>query len=169
MGCSISLMLFTAAFEAILKAGRQVVRGVKTQLGQRLPALRNYMDDVTTLPQTAACTSRLPNRLEELLFWAQLKIKPTKSHSLSIQGGVRNDNISLLLNGKKIPLVAELPVQSLGRSYTTDLSNKTMAAHGQLEKDLPVLPFREVQSLVLSAHPLPLGRVELNDGPQPAA
>ena len=56
MGCEISPILFTAAFEIILLGARQMVRGVRSKSGQRLPALRCYMDDVTTLRQTAACT-----------------------------------------------------------------------------------------------------------------
>ncbi|KAJ8382372.1 hypothetical protein SKAU_G00031500 [Synaphobranchus kaupii] len=64
MGYSISPILFTAAFEIILIGGRPMVRGVRSQSDQRLPALRSYMDDVTTVLQTAACTSRLLKRLE---------------------------------------------------------------------------------------------------------
>ncbi|KAL7378001.1 hypothetical protein ABVT39_007243 [Epinephelus coioides] len=86
------------------------------------------MDDITTLLQTAACTSRLLKRLEALLTWARLKIKPAKSCSLSNWKGVRNNNISFLVNGEKIPLVAEHPVQSLGRLYTADLSDRHMVA-----------------------------------------
>lgn len=43
-----------AVFEIILIGGRQMVQGISTQSGHRLPALRSYMDDVTTLLQTTA-------------------------------------------------------------------------------------------------------------------
>ncbi|KAJ8334019.1 hypothetical protein SKAU_G00413380 [Synaphobranchus kaupii] len=128
MGCSISPILFTAAFEIILIGGKQMVRGVRNQSGQRLPALRSYMDDVTTLLQTAACTNRLLKRLEELLIWARIKIKPAKSLSLSIRKGARSDNISFSVDGAKIPLLVEQPVRSLGRLYTADLSDKHMTS-----------------------------------------
>lgn len=36
-----------------------MVRGVRAHSGHRLPAIRSYMDDVTTLLQTVACTTRL--------------------------------------------------------------------------------------------------------------
>lgn len=39
----------------ILIGGRQMVSGVRSQSGQRLPALRRFTGDVTTLLQTAAC------------------------------------------------------------------------------------------------------------------
>ena len=79
----------TAAFEILLIGGRQMARGVRSQTGQRLPAIRCYMNDVTTLLQTAACTARLLKRLEELLAWARMKIKPPKSRSLSIRKGTQ--------------------------------------------------------------------------------
>ena len=86
------------------------------------------MDDVTTLLQTAACTARLLKRLEELLTWARMKIKPPKSRSLSIRKGTRNYNIIFTVDGERIPLLAEEPVRSLGRLYTADLSDKNMAS-----------------------------------------
>lgn len=97
MGCSISPILFTA--EIILISGKQMARGFRSQSGQQLPALQSCIDDVTTLLQTSACTARLLKRLEELLSWAKVRIKPSKSHSLSIRKGVRNDNISFTADG----------------------------------------------------------------------
>ncbi|KAL7884725.1 hypothetical protein AOLI_G00074950 [Acnodon oligacanthus] len=57
MDCFISPILFVAAFEVILIGGRQVARGLKTLGGGRLLALRGYMDDITTILQTAPCTA----------------------------------------------------------------------------------------------------------------
>lgn len=59
MGCAISPIQFVAAFEVILVGARQMVGGIKLPVGQRLPPLRSYMDDVTSLLQTASCTARL--------------------------------------------------------------------------------------------------------------
>ncbi|KAL6455729.1 hypothetical protein MHYP_G00355800 [Metynnis hypsauchen] len=89
MGCAISPVLFVAAFEIILIGARQMVGGIKLPNGQRLPPLRSYMDDITTLLQTAACTSRLLKRMDELMSWARMKIKPSKSHSLSLRSQER--------------------------------------------------------------------------------
>ncbi|CAJ1071380.1 uncharacterized protein LOC111834513 [Xyrichtys novacula] len=138
MGCAISPILFTVAFEILLIGGRQMVRGVRAQTGQRLPAMRCYMDDVTTLLQTAACTARLLKQLEELLAWARMKIKPPKSRSLSIRKGTRNNIIVFTVASERIPLLVEAPVRSLGRMYTADLSDKNMASAvtAQLQEDL---------------------------------
>ncbi|KAL7372628.1 hypothetical protein ABVT39_019614 [Epinephelus coioides] len=88
----------------------------------------SYMDDVTTLLQTLACTARLLKRFEELLTWARMRIKPVKSRSLSIRKGVRTDSICFTVDNEKIPLLVDQPVQSLGRLYTANLSDKHMAA-----------------------------------------
>ncbi|KAG1932793.1 hypothetical protein F2P79_020826 [Pimephales promelas] len=126
MGCTISPILFVAAFEIILIGARQMVGGIKLPTGKRLPPLRSYMDDVTSLLQTAACTSRLLKRMDELMSWARMKVKPSKSRSLSLRRGVRNDNITFAIGGENIPLLSEQPVKSLGRQYTADLSDKQM-------------------------------------------
>lgn len=126
MGCSISPILFIAAFEIILIGARKMVGGVKLPSGQRLPAVRGYMDDITTILQTAACTTRLLKRIDELVGWARMKIKPSKSRSLSIKKGVRNDNTIFVAGGENIPLVKDQPVRSLGRTYTAELSDRQM-------------------------------------------
>ncbi len=108
MGCSISSILFTVAFEIVLIGGRQMARGVKSQSGQWLPAIWCYMDNITTLLQAAACTTRLLKRLEELLNW--VKIKPAKSCSLSIRKRIKRDTISFSVDGEEIPRLVEQPV-----------------------------------------------------------
>lgn len=118
MGCALSPILFVSAFEVILIGARQMVGGIKLPSGQRLPPLRTYMDDVTSLLQTAACTSRLLKRMDELMSWARMKIKPSKSRSLSLRRGVRNDSTIFVIGGEKIPLLSEQPIKSLGRQYT---------------------------------------------------
>lgn len=74
---------------------------------QLLPPLQSYMDDITCLLQTAPCMSRLLRRLNELISWARMKLKPGKSRSLSLRNGERN--------GRATFTVGE---ESLGREYT---------------------------------------------------
>ncbi|KAJ8016034.1 hypothetical protein DPEC_G00002940 [Dallia pectoralis] len=86
-GCTISPLAFTMAMEVIIRASRWVVGGEKTKNGIRLPPIRAYMDDMTTLTTTAACTRRLLGKLQENIKWARMKIKPNKSRSISIVKG----------------------------------------------------------------------------------
>lgn len=69
------MILFVIAFEVILIGARQVVGGIKLPSGVRLPPLRSYMVDVTSILQTAPCTTRLLKRFDELLTWAGMKVK----------------------------------------------------------------------------------------------
>ncbi len=126
MGCSISPILFVAAFEVILIGARQVVGGVRLPAGQRLPSLRSYMDDITCLLRTAPCTSRLLKRLDELITWVRMKFKPQKSRSLSLRKGERNDRVTFTISGEDIPRIVDQPIRSLGRLYTSGLSDKYM-------------------------------------------
>ncbi|KAJ8352978.1 hypothetical protein AAFF_G00124830, partial [Aldrovandia affinis] len=126
MGCSISPILFVAAFEVILIGARQVVGGIRLPADQRLPPLRSYMDDITCLLRTAPCTSRLLKRLDELIIWARMNFKPQKSRSLSLRKGERNDRVTFTIGGEDIPRIVDQPIRSLGRLYTSRLSDKDM-------------------------------------------
>lgn len=108
---------------------------VRLQSVQQLQAIRVYMDDVTTLLQTVACTNRLLWRLDDLLQC--MKVKVAKSRNLSIRKGVSNDNI-FSVNGERIPLLAEQLVQSLGRLYTPELSDNHLfdiSSDGSVEQN----------------------------------
>lgn len=116
MGCAISPILFVSAFEVILVRARQMVGGIKLPSGQRLPPLRTYMDDVTSLLQTAACTSRLLERMDKLMSWARMKIKPSKSRSLSLRRGVRNDSTFFVVGERKSLSSLSNPLKAWGGS-----------------------------------------------------
>ncbi len=45
----------------------------------RLHPVREYMDDMTTLTTKKACTKRPLNRLQGVIKWARMDIKPGKS------------------------------------------------------------------------------------------
>lgn len=113
MGCSISPILFVAAFEVILIGARQVVGEVRLSTGQKFPPLRGFMDDITSLLPTAPCTARLLRRMDELMSWARMKIKPARSQSLSLRKGVRSDYTIFTVGGERIPLLADRTIKRL--------------------------------------------------------
>ncbi|CDQ81793.1 unnamed protein product [Oncorhynchus mykiss] len=119
-GCTISPLAFTMAMEVIIRASRWVVGGERTKEGLRLPPIRAYMDDMTTLTTTAACTRRLLAKLQDNIKWAQMKIKPSKSRSISIVKGQLKD-VRFCIGDDPIPTVSEQPVKSLGRWYNESL------------------------------------------------
>lgn len=132
-GCTISPLAFTMAMEIIIRASKWVVGGQRVDSGQRLPPLRAYMDDITTLTTTVPCTRRLLGKLEENISWARMKIKPSKSRSISIVKGVLSD-LKFFIGDDPIPTVSEQPVKSLGRWYDSSLKDKDQVQ--QLRKDL---------------------------------
>ncbi len=122
-GCTISPLAFTMAMEVIIRASRWVVGGERTKNGIRLPPIRAYMDDMTILTTTAACTRRLLGKLQENIKWARMKIKPNKSRSISIVKG-QLKNVKFCIGDDPIPTVSEQPVKSLGRWYNVSLRDK---------------------------------------------
>ncbi|KAL0195079.1 hypothetical protein M9458_008651, partial [Cirrhinus mrigala] len=92
-----------------------------------------FMDDVTILLHTAACTAQLIKRLEELLSWSGMRINMAKSCK-----GRRVDTISFRAAGEGIPVLSEQPIRSLGREYPAELTNKHLATTvtAQLKDDL---------------------------------
>lgn len=71
----------------LLRGARQVVGGIKLPSGERLPQLRSYMDDVTSILQTVPCTTPCSsNALTNSLH--MMKVKAGKSRSLSLRKGV---------------------------------------------------------------------------------
>ncbi|KAK0146192.1 Retrovirus-related Pol polyprotein from type-2 retrotransposable element R2DM [Merluccius polli] len=132
-GCTISPLVFTMAMEVIIRASKWVVGGQRGDSGFRLPPLRAYMDDITTLTTTVPCTRRLLRKLEENISWARMKIKPSKSRSISIVKGVLSD-LKFFIGDDSIPTLSEMPVKSLGRWYDSSLKDKDQVQ--QLHKDI---------------------------------
>lgn len=126
-------MAFTMAMEVIIRSSKWVAGGQRVDSGFRLPPLRAYMDDITTLTTTVPCTRRLLRKLEENISWARMKIKPSKSRSISIVKGVLSD-LKFFIGDDQIPTVSEQPVKSLGRWYDASLKDKDQVQ--QLHKDI---------------------------------
>jgi len=79
----------------------------------RLLSIRAYMDDMTTMTTTVACTNRLLGKLTDNIEWARRQFKPSKSRSISIAKRKVVD-IPFFSNGEAIPTVSEKPVKSRG-------------------------------------------------------
>lgn len=132
-GCTISPLAFTLAMEVIIRASRWVVGGQRIRPELRLPPVRAYMDDLTTLTTTKACTARLLGKLQENIELARMKIKPSKSRSISIVKGKLLDH-RFHIGEEPIPTISEKPVKSLGRWYDASLKDKEQVE--QLRKEV---------------------------------
>lgn len=112
-GCTISPLAFTMAKEIIIRALKWVVGGKRLQCGQRLPPIRAYMDDITTMTTTVPCTKRLLEKLHQDITWARMKIKPSKCRSISIvKGQVTHQRFHI--GGRPLPTVFRNAREELG-------------------------------------------------------
>ncbi|KAG7495746.1 hypothetical protein JOB18_004645 [Solea senegalensis] len=121
-GCTISPLAFTMAMEIIIKASKWVVGGERLHCKQRLPPIRAYMDDLTTLTTTVPCTKRLLEKLHQNITCARTKLKPSKCRSISIMKGQVTDQ-RFHVGGTPVPTVSEMPIKSLGRWYDAKLKD----------------------------------------------
>lgn len=97
-----------------------------------LPPIRAYMDDMTTLTTTKAWTRRLLEKLQHNIEWAWMKIKPSKSRSISIIKGRLSDH-RIFIGEEPIPTVMKKPIKSLGRWYDATLKDTKQV--DQLRRD----------------------------------
>lgn len=84
--CPISPSAFTMAMEVVIRASRWVVGRELMKASQRLPPIRAFMDDLTTLTTTKACTKASPREAAGQ-HQHPLNIKPSKSRSISVVKG----------------------------------------------------------------------------------
>lgn len=70
-------------------------------------------------------------------------LKITQSINQSIRRGVRNNSTIPVVEGEKIPLLSEQPIQSLGRQHPAELTKKwgePLTTFGRPGKDRPNSP-----------------------------
>lgn len=86
-GCVISVALFIAAMDLLLKAGGIQCRCPKAEDSPRHPACRAIMDNVTVMTLSIQGTQWILSALEKMAIWSRLQFKSEKSRSLSILKG----------------------------------------------------------------------------------
>lgn len=91
------------------------------------------MDDLTTLTTTKVCPAQPLRKLLENIERTRVKIKPSKSRSISIIKGKPSDH-RFHIGEEPIPTVSEKPVKSLGRWYDASLKDKEQVE--QLRKEV---------------------------------
>lgn len=119
-GCTISVILFAAAMNLLVKSTEKMSRGPWMRAGIRQPPVRAFMDDMTISTKTAIEARWTLKEIEELISWARMKIKPSKSRSLVLKKG-RVTNYDFQLGQEIIPSVSEKPVKCLGKYFDDTL------------------------------------------------
>ena len=135
-GCTISVILFIAAFNVLVEYIDAVnapdVIPYEMSGGDRIERLRGFMDDVSLLTSSVPMTEILLKRTEVAVAWARMKLKPEKSRSLVIQNGRSVDEEPFSVGGVVIPSLQSKPLRTLGRDYTPAVND--LWAKDMLEK-----------------------------------
>ena len=142
-GCTISVILFIAAFNVILEYVDEAdVERYKMATGNRIELLRGFMDDVSILTSSIPKDKKALRRTEVAVSWARMKLKPEKSRSFVMEngravdvepfsvGGVLVDG--QVVDGEVIPALQRKPLRTLGRVYNAGISDVWYKA--ELEK-----------------------------------
>ena len=130
-GCTISVVLFVAAFNVILEyvdAGG--VARYKMGSGEEIELLRGFMDDVSILTSSVESANVALKRTEKAVSWARMKLKPAKSRSLVVKKGRSMDvqpfavgelDASLAREVDVIPCLQRKALRTLGRVYDASI------------------------------------------------
>ena len=106
-GCTISVILFIAAFNVLVEyidaVNAPEVLPYEMSGGDPVERLRGFMDDVSLLTCSVPMTAILLKRTEVAVAWARMKLKPEKSRSLVIQAGRSIDEEPFAVDGVVIP------------------------------------------------------------------
>ena len=116
--CVISPLIFVLVIEMLLSSTKDAT-SKKT-----VPSMKAFMDDVTVISESKSHMEKLLKRQQGLFKWAVMKIKSSKSCSLSIIKG-KCQEIKFAINNNVIPTIREKSVKSLGRCYSFPLTDRT--------------------------------------------
>ena len=113
-GCTISPLTFTMAIEVIIGASGWMVGGQRIRSGQGCHLFKHIWTTSQHLPQPRLVRYVFLRKHQENIKLAWMKIKPSRSRSISIIKGKLSDQ-SFYIGDEAIPTVSEKPVKSLGR------------------------------------------------------
>ena len=96
--------------------------------GVHMPSIKAFMDDTTIVLNRRQIVQSVLDKLNDLLLWCRMALKPVKSRSLSLTRGKVRSDVYFTVGGQHIPTVSEEPVKSLGRVFDELLCDKNQEA-----------------------------------------
>ena len=124
-GCTISVILFLAAFNIFLEyVSRLDVPRYKLENGNYLPLLRGFMDDLSAMTTNVKAGDLILKELDKALAWARMKPKAPKSRSCVIKAGRSMNVTPFQVRGETIPSIQANPVKALGRVIDGSLKDR---------------------------------------------
>ena len=113
MGCVISPLIFVLVMEMLLHSTKD------TTNKKTVPSMKAFMDDVMVISESKSHMEKQLKHLQELFKWAVMKVKPSKSRSLSIIKG-KCQEIKFAINNN---VITTIRIKSLGRCYSLPLTD----------------------------------------------
>ena len=123
-GCTVSVILFAAAMNLIVKSVEKMNRGPTLRSSTKQPPIRIYVDDMTITTKSQIEGRWTLEALEEGLKWAKMKLKPMKSRSLVLKKGKVDEGVKFRIQGDSIPSIHEKPIKYLGKWFRASLNDK---------------------------------------------
>ena len=137
-GCTISVILFLAAFNVILEYVSQAgLPRYSLSTRKSMSVLRPFMDDVSLMTTSTPASKIALQRTVVALKWTRMKLKPQKSRSLVITGGKYIDEQPFQVAGEIIPSIQKEPLKALGRIYNSSFTDRQ--AQDNLKKKIKKL------------------------------
>ncbi|GFO24304.1 reverse transcriptase [Plakobranchus ocellatus] len=91
-------------------------------------------------------------RLDDLMSWCRMELKPKKSRSLSIRRGKVDVATTFTVAEQQIPTVSQEPVKSLGRWYDSSMKDTRRGAETLELASESLLAIKRVDSRVNSRY-----------------
>lgn len=132
-GCTLSVILFCGTMNLIIKSTEKISRGAHMKTGIIQPPNKAFVDDMTLSTKSVVEGRWSLNELGEVINWARMRFKPSKSRSLVIVKGKVCNQYRFKINNEWIPTLTEKPIKCLGKWFRASLNDRTSIADTQLQ------------------------------------
>ncbi len=116
-GCTISVILFSAAMNLLVKSVEKLCQDAVLATGIQQVPIRAFMDDLTITAKSVPEGRWILDDLVELNDWTRIQFKSEKSRRLVLRKGRVQDQFRFKIKDTIIPTVQEKPLKSLGKWY----------------------------------------------------
>ena len=125
-GCTVSVIIFLAAFNILLELIQTArVPCYKLHGSVEMPLLRGFMDDLTLMTVGVPYARLMLRKVQQALLWSRMAAKGSKSRSCVIKCG-RSMNVEpfTINEGEIIPSIQRIPIRFLGRMIDGSLADR---------------------------------------------
>ena len=123
-GCTVSVILFLLAFNLIIEYIQAGKPKEYVLNGKPVEVVRGFMDDISLAVPSIPIARFTLRRTIEVLAWARMALKPSKSRSAVLARGKLKPVEPFSVNGTIIPGLQNKPLRTLGRNYDKAINDQ---------------------------------------------